>query len=96
VAIKITCIKRAGGNHVDAHHAVLSLTWKNDENDETGSNDRLAIHEWLKNGGTAYVLDARGNTLWLAAREHANGVKYVQTHVDNVWTDTLLGLPECR
>jgi hypothetical protein len=44
----------------------------------------------------AYVRDASGNQARVGTREHANGVKFVQTYADRVWTDNLLAQPECR
>jgi hypothetical protein len=42
------------------------------------------------------VRDARNNKAHVGTRENANGTKYLQTRADQVWTDNLLALPECR
>jgi hypothetical protein len=55
------------------------------------------MYDWIKNkGGHARVVDARGNSADVGARENANGTKYVQTYADKVWSNNLLSLPECR
>jgi hypothetical protein len=97
MAIRITCINKAGGWHDDPHVAISNLDWVNDTNNNTGKSTRLEIYNWLKENTTnsAYVLDRFGNRARLYTRENAGGTKYVQTYADKVWTDNLLSLPEC-
>lgn len=95
--VRITCINKSGGYHADPHHAIESLGWINEQTGETGKSTRLQVYDWLKNQqGSAYVRDGRGNTAYLAPREHSNGTHFVQTYADRIWTDNLLALPECR
>jgi len=98
MSIRITCITKQQGYHLDPHHAIESLGWLNDGTGETGKSTRLQVYEWLKanNNNTAYVLDRFGNKAFLYPRENAAGTKFVQTYADRVWTDNLLSLPECR
>ena len=97
MSIRITCIKKSGGHHADPHHAISELGWINEQTRESGTNGRLEVYDWIKKqNGVAYVRDSRGNQARVGTREHANGVKFVQTHADRVWTDNLLPLPECR
>jgi hypothetical protein len=97
VSIRITCINKSGGFHSDPHHAISTLSWINEQTRETGTSTRLEVYDWIKNRkGVAYVRDSRGNQATVGAREHANGVKFVQTYADRIWTDNLLALPECR
>lgn len=97
MAIRITCINKSRGNHADPHHAIENLGWINEQTNESGKNSRLEIYDWIKNkGGHAYVRDARNNAATVGTREHANGTRYLQTFADQVWTDNLLALPECR
>jgi len=64
---------------------------------EPGTSTRLVVYNWIKNqNGVAYVRDSRGNQARVGTREHANGVKFVQTYADRVWTDNLLAQSECR
>jgi hypothetical protein len=97
MAIRITCINKSGGYHADPHHAIERLGWINQENGKTGNNTRLEIYDWIKQqNGVAYVLDSRNNKALVGTRENAHGTKYLQTYADQVWTDNLLALPECR
>lgn len=97
MAIRITCINKSGGYHADPHHAISHLGWVEDGTSKTGKNTRLEIYNWIKDqNGTAYVLDSRGNRALVGTREHSNGTKYLQTYADQVWTDNLLALPECK
>ena len=97
MALRITCINKEGGYHHDPHHAIEYLGWVNEATGETGKSARLVIYDWLKNkDGVAYVRDIFGNKVYLYPKENAAGTKFVQTYADNVWTDNLLSLPECR
>ena len=96
MAVRITCINKAGGRHSDPYEAIENLGWINESSGETGKSTRLEIYDWIKNkNGKAFVSDARGNTAWIGCRENANGTHYLQTYADKVWTDNLLSLPEC-
>jgi hypothetical protein len=97
MSIRITCINKSGGYHADPHHAISHLTWINEGSGKTGKNTRVEIYDWIKNqDGKAYVQDSKGNKAFVGTREHSNGTKYLQTYADQVWTDNLLALPECK
>ncbi len=96
MAIRITCINKSGGDHADPHHAISHLGWTEDGTGKTDKSTRLQIYDWIKEGGVAYVQDAKGNKASVETREHANGTKFVQSRADGVWTDNLLALPECK
>lgn len=94
--IRITCINKSGGFHLDPHHAISNLGWVNDTNGAPGKSTREQMYEWLRNqNGSAYVLDKFGNKAYVFPRENEFGTKYVQTAADRAWTDNLLALPEC-
>jgi hypothetical protein len=97
MAIRITCINKAGGRHDDPHCAISNLGWTNDATGNTGKSTRIEIYDWLKEKteNKAYVRDARGNIAYLYPRENSNGTKFVQTYADKTWTDNLLALGEC-
>jgi hypothetical protein len=97
MAIRITCINKAGGQHYDPHSAITYLGWINPSTNEKGKSTRLVIYDWLKTNSEnrAFVLDRNGNKAYLYPRVSANGTKFVQTYADRVWTDNLLALPEC-
>jgi hypothetical protein len=97
MAIRITCINKAGGAHNDPHCAIFHLGWLNEASGNTGRSSRLEIYEWLKKdkANQAYVRDSKGDTAYVYPRENANGTKFVQTYSDGIWKDNLLALPEC-
>lgn len=97
MAIRITCINKAGGQHYDPHSAITHLGWINTTTNENGKSSRLALHDWLEKNrnNLAFVVDRNGNMAYLYPRVNQNGTKFVQTYADNVWTDNLLALPEC-
>jgi hypothetical protein len=97
MSVRITCINKSGGNHADLHHAIEYLGWTNEESGKSGESSRLEVSDWIKNQtGKAFVRDDRGNIAFVGTREHSNGTKYLQTYSDEVWTENLLVLPECR
>ena len=97
MAIRITCINKAGGQHYDPHTAITNLGWVNDSTGEPGKSTRQAVYDWLKqnSGNQAYVTDRFGNKAYLYPRENQHGTQFVQTYSDQTWTDNLLALPEC-
>lgn len=96
MAVRITCIGKAGGDHENPHVAISSLGWVNEENNERGTSTRLEMYDWIKNqAGYAYVRDATGNQVQVGTAESRSGTKFVRTYRDRVWTDNLLALPEC-
>lgn len=97
MAIRITCINKFGGFHLDPHHSIMDLGWQEDGTGKQGKSSRQQVYDWLKNsGGQAYVIDRRGNRASVLPRENANGTQFVQTVADGIWTDNLLALPECQ
>ncbi|TMI63661.1 MAG: DUF3892 domain-containing protein [Bacteroidetes bacterium] len=95
--IKITCIKKDNGNHENPFVAITSLSWINEETGKTGSTSRLEMYDWIVNDkGVAYVKDNNGNKANLRGAVSDKGTKYVKTYADNVTTDNLLKLPECK
>lgn len=97
MAVRITCIKKDGGNHENPFVAISSFTWKNESTGETGSSTRLTMYDWIVNDkGVAYVQDSSGNKANLRGAITDKGTKYVKTYADSVTTDNLLKLPECK
>lgn len=97
MAVRITCINKAGGYHYDPHVAISDLGWVNDSTGASGKSTRLQVYDWLKQSteNRAYVLDRFGNKAYVYPRENVQGTKFVQTFGDRVWSDNLLALPEC-
>ena len=97
MAVKITCIKKDGGNHENPYIAISSMSWLNEGSNQVGTSTRLEMYDFVVNKqGVAYVKDAHGNTANLMGAVSPNGKSYVKTIADNVKSDNLLKLPECR
>ncbi len=98
MAVRITCIRKDGGNHSNPHEAISHLRWLNENTGESDIITRLGLYDWLKQSTSnqAYVKDNRGNIAYVGTAETAWGTKYVRTYADRTWTDNLLSLPECR
>jgi hypothetical protein len=95
--IRITCINKSGGFHLDPHHSITTLGWVQDGTGKRGTSSRQEVYDWLKHkSGEAYVVDARGHRASVHPRENAHGTQFLQTLADRVWTDNLLALSECE
>jgi hypothetical protein len=88
----VTCISKDGGYHANPHKAISHLGFT----DSSGSyrTTRLEMYNFIEAGGSAYVKDRFGNTVYIGTAIH-EGTKYVRTYADGKWTDNLLALPEC-
>lgn len=95
MSVKITCIKKAAGDHESPYVAISNMNWIEDGSGATGSSTRLQMYDFVIGGGKAYVKDADGNKAKLVARTTVKGTKYVKTEADNVKSDNLLKLKEC-
>lgn len=49
--------------------------------------------DYIEKGGKAHTRDSRGNVAYLRVRQTVNGLKYVQTYADGIYSDNLLALP---
>ncbi len=97
MSIKITCISKSGGFHENPHTAIEKLGWINEQTGSSGNSTRLQIYDWiLKEGGIAYVYDSYGNRAKLTTSISVNGTKFVKSISDNVTSDNLLKMPECK
>jgi hypothetical protein len=96
MSIRITCINKAGGQHENPHVAIPKLGWTEDGTGKSGIWTREQMYDWLKDGGMAYVKDARGDVAWLITEISSRGTKFVRTQPDWTKADNLLSLGECR
>ncbi len=48
MSVKITCIKKAGGQHQNPYVAITSLTWVNEETKATGTSTREEMYDYIK------------------------------------------------
>lgn len=94
--VKITCIKKDGGNHENPYVAISSLGWILDGTQETGTSTREQMYDFVLKGNEAYVKDSAGNKARLVAKTTDKGTKYVKTVADNAQSDNLLKLAECK
>jgi hypothetical protein len=97
MSVRITCIKKAGGNHENPFVAIETLNWIEDGTNATGTSTRLVMYDFVAiKGGTAYVQDSLGNKANLKGAISDKGNKYVKTYADTVVSDNLLKLSECK
>lgn len=96
MSVKITCIKKDNGNHENPYVAIKSMNWLNEDDQKSGTATREEIYDFVNKGGEAYVKDAAGNKAKLVTRTTDKGTKYVKTIADDVQSDNLLKLPECK
>ncbi|MDE3152802.1 MAG: DUF3892 domain-containing protein [Gemmatimonadota bacterium] len=95
MGIRITCINKDAGHHENPYVAINHLNWVNDRTNESGRSTRLAMYDFVKGGGEAYVQTATARAA-LIPEVSPRGTKYVRTRPDHTRTDNLLSLPECR
>lgn len=94
MSVRITAIRKDNGNHTNPNEAISMYRWVNELNGRTGDSTRQAMVQWMENEkGAAYV--STGNSkVWCYVNVSARGVKFLQTHADNRWSNNLLSLPE--
>ena len=97
MSVRITCVKKDGGNHYShprRHHRLR--VGSNKGTGAKGTSSRSQMIEYLDvEKGEAYVKDRQGNKAYIGTWKSAAGYKYLRTYADQTWTDNLLPLPEC-
>ena len=97
MAVKITCIKKDNGNHENPYVAINSMRWINESTGVTGESTRLEMYDFVVDKkGIAYVTDSKGNKANLMGKVSTKGNEYVKTVPDDVVSDNLLKLQECK
>jgi hypothetical protein len=96
--IRITCIKRAPGEHENPYVAITRFGFVEDGFKEAETVSRESMHEFIVNGGKAYVKNSKGARAFLVAETTPDGAKFVKTLPDdiNFKADFLLTLKECQ
>lgn len=95
MAVRITCINKAGGFHENPYVAIQRLGWVNEQTGATGKSSRDEMYDFVVNQrGTAYV-SAGGARAELIGLVSAHGTRYVKTRADSTDRDNLLKLSEC-
>jgi hypothetical protein len=92
--VRITCINKDGGNHLNPHEGITHYGWIN-QSGKTGRSNRAAMVEWIEANNKAYVQDPQGNRAYCAIRVSSAGNKFLQTYSDGRYGNNLLSLPEC-
>jgi len=96
MAVRITCIKKDGGNHYNPHEGITDFGWVNEQTRAAGQSTLMQMIVFLENqNGSAYVKDGFGNIAYVGVVKTDRGTKYLRTYSDGKWTDNLLSLPEC-
>jgi hypothetical protein len=93
--IRITCINKDGGNHLNRHEGISHLGYL-DQNGTPGKCTRSELIKWLREGNKAYVEDTSRNVAYIGIFTSVYGTEYVATLRDGKPSDNLLSLPECR
>lgn len=95
MAVRITAIRKAAGNHYDPYEAVSHYKWINESNGNTDISSRETMVNWVENKkGRAYVSSSEG-TVDCFVNTSARGTKFLQTNADSRSSNNLLNLPEC-
>lgn len=96
MAVRITRIRKDGGNHYNPHEGITDYEWVNEQTRASGMSTRAQMVEFLtRQGGQAYVRDNFGNVAYVGVVTTQNNLPYLRTYADSQWTDNLLSLPEC-
>jgi len=96
MAVRITCIKKDGGNHYNPHEGITDFGWVNEQTRAMGQSTLMQMIIFLENqNGSAYVKDGFVNIAYAGIVKTDHGTKYLRTYSDGKWTDNLLSLPEC-
>lgn len=94
MAVRITAIRKDGGNHYNPYEAISAYKWVNEQNGDSKITDRPTMVGWVERGGRAYVSSSEG-TVDCYVNQSASGTKFLQTNADSLSSNNLLNLPEC-
>jgi hypothetical protein len=96
MAVKIVCVNKDRGNHMNPHEAITNLGWVNEQTRASGNSTKAQMIEFLeRQGGTAYTRDDYNRIAYLVVRTSVLGNKFVKTIADGIESDNLLFLDEC-
>ena len=95
MAVRITCINKASGNHENPYVAISHLGWVEDGTGKSGKSTREEMYDFVQNkGGEAYVSSGLSRARLIGAVS-PRGTRYVKTVANSTERDNLLELPEC-
>lgn len=96
MAVRITCINKANGQHENPYVAISHLRWVADGTGQTGTSTREEMYAFVVNtNGEAYVSNGLTRARLIGAVS-PRGTRYVKTVANSTERDNLLELPECR
>lgn len=95
MVIRITCIKRSNGDHINPYEAISSLGWISDKHPITVVTSRSDMCDFVDRGVQAYVQTEDGDVAFLITDKLPDGTRYVKTIPDDSTADNLLKLPDC-
>lgn len=96
MTIRIICINKDNGNHMNPYEAITHFEWTEDNTKKNGRSTLQEMITFIEGGGKAYVKDRRENISYLEVRTSTfGGNKYVRTIPDNTSSNNLLELDEC-
>ena len=99
MSVKVTCINKDNGNHMNPHERITHMNWINESTNSTGRNTLDEMVAFIEKEGNhaVYVKDNRGNVAYagVVTPTETWRKKYIRTYADGYFNDNLLSLPEC-
>jgi hypothetical protein len=100
MSVKITCISKDNGNHMNPHERITNMNWTNESTGTTGRNTLDEMVAFVEKHGdrAAYVKDWKGDVAYIdvVTPKETWRKKYLKTYADGIFNDNLLALDECR
>lgn len=98
MSIRITCVSKAGGDHLNPHEGITDVCWKNEQTNAEGCSTREQMVDFIEKYGdhSVYVKDNRGVAyVGVVTPKESWRKKFLRTFADGIWNDNLLALREC-
>jgi hypothetical protein len=96
MAIRITKVKPENlpVNKLEAHLAMQSFVWLNEQTQQAGEATRESMYDWIENkNGKAYIKDlTTGDNIYIFGAATPTGQHYIRTAENKEWTDRLIDL----
>jgi len=95
--IIVTCIRRAEGNFENPYTSITNFGWADEGfRGESGIITRERMHEFVTDGGKAFIKGPNGEKIFLVAGISPDGTKFVRTETDIYQEDLLLQVKGCK
>lgn len=96
MVIKITRVRSENRptDRLEAHVAMKSFVWLNEQTQQTGEATRDNMYDWIVNKkGKAYIKNqTTGENIYIFGAVTLTGQRYIRTAENGVWTDGLIDL----